>query len=328
VVAPNRSRPRGSALVLFFLLALVSSRAAASPWLPAPGRVYLQLSESFVSTAEGFDHAGHRRPLLTMGDNGLPVPTRLSDGETHLYAEIGLATRLAITAEMTVLSVIAQPRGGHLARKAVGAGDLTAGIRLQLLDEEVTCAIDARLGIPTGSADAQLPLGTGDLRGEMILSFGRVWDHVPIFLVAELGARIRSSGTQRAQAAGRPADVDPLSANPTDARVTLDYASEIVYGLALGYIAKVRERIRLQPRISVDGRHGLSAPQPLPIDPIAPASMRLVRLGAALGVSIDLPQRHRRASGRVDVSVTGGAFVWGEGLPAAGDFGLALAFAR
>jgi hypothetical protein len=250
-----------------------------------------------------------------------------------LYGEVGLAVRLAFVAELRLLGVVATTRPGERAREAIGVGDLDVGVRLQLLDEEVACAVEARLGIPTGNADAAQPLGTGDLRGEFVLSIGRVWERVPVFLVAELGARIRSSGTQRAQAAGRDASmVDPLEPTAAAARVTIDYASELVYRLELGYLWRVRghERLRITPRLSLDGRHGLSAPTPLPIDPVAPASLRLLRLGAALGFSVALLSRERASfsTGEVHVGLGGGAFVWGEGLPAAGEVSLWLGLSR
>jgi hypothetical protein len=193
--------------------------------------------------------------------------------------------------------------------------------------------VDARLGIPTGSSDAAQPLGTGDLRGEFVLSIGRVWERVPVFFVAELGMRIRSSGTQRAQAAGRePSAADPLEPTAAAARVNIDYASELVYRLELGYLWHVRghERLRMTPRLALDGRHGLSAPVSLPIDPVAPASVRLLRLGAALSLGIALMSHGRvvHGSGEVYVGIGGGAFVWGEGLPAAGEASVWLGFSR
>src|SRR5262249_43207229 len=133
-------------------IVLAPARAIAGPWLPAPGKLYLELRESFDTTEQGFDSEGHRRRLQTLSDDGLPVATRLYDAHTKLYGEIGLATRLALIVELDALGVVVTPRAGHSARGAVGLGDLAAGFRLQLLDEEVACAIDARLGIPTGSS--------------------------------------------------------------------------------------------------------------------------------------------------------------------------------
>jgi hypothetical protein len=307
---------------------LVPAAATAGPWLPAPGKLYLELRESFDTTSQGFDSDGNRHRLRTLSDDGLPVATRLYDAHTKIYGEIGLATRLAIVVELDALSVVAMPRAGHSARRAVGLGDLAAGFRLQLLDEEVACAIDARLGIPTGSADDPQPLGTGDLRGEFVLSVGRVFERVPIVVAVELGARLRSSGTQRAQAAGRTATlVDPLDPSSL-AKVRIDYSSELVYGLWIGWLGRIGERVRITPRVTVDGRHGFSAPEALPIDPVAPASMRLLRLGAQIAVAVALRGRRPQPAASVHVGLGGGAFVWGQGLPAAGELSLALGFSR
>jgi hypothetical protein len=306
--------------------------------------MYLELAEQFITTARGFDATGHLRPLQTLRDDGTPVATRLYDASTRLYGEVGLATRLALVTQLTVLRAIATPRAGETARDAAGIGDLLAGFRLQLLDEEVSCALDARLGIPTGAADAPQPLGTGDLRGEVMLSVGRMGERLPIFFVIELGARLRASGTQRAQAAGRAAPgTDPLSPLTPGERVEIDYASEILYGGELGYVVRAGERLRITSRIALDGRHGLTAPASLPIDPVAPSSVRLVRLGASLSIGAVLGRRRPTAGQamtqpmtqpitqpitQIDVRLGGGGFVWGEGIPAAGELSLALGVSR
>lgn len=329
--ASRRARHSIALFVSLVAVCTTSKGALAGPWLPAPGRVYVELREQFSSTAQGFDSNGGRRRLHTLTDDGLPVPTRLYEARSRVYSEIGLATRLALVADLTLLDTISTPRAGRAARAATGVGDLSTGLRVQLLDEEVACSLSVTLGIPTGRSDEAQPLGSGDLRGEVVLSFGKIWERTPVFFAAELGARLRSSGTQRTLAAGL-APVDALGA-PADARSTINYASELLYAVELGYLWSLGERLRLTPRVMLEGRHGLSAPLPLTIDPVAPTSMRFVRIGAALGFGVPLGSRRdarqaEKVKARLEVQVGGGAFVWGQGLPAAGELAIALGLSR
>jgi len=323
--ASKRARIWSAALLALALLCATRTSARAGPWLPEPGRVYIELRELFSTTAQGFAADGHRRSLHTLTDDGASVATRFYEARSRVYAEIGLATRLALVADLVLLDMISMPREGGRARAATGVGDLDAGVRLQLFDEEVACALQVTLGIPTGHADEAQPLGTGDLRGQLVLSFGKIWERTPIFFTAELGARIRSSGTQRSLAAGLP-PTDPLSA-PDTTRSTINYASELLYGLELGYLWRVSERVRITPRLTLDGRHGLTAPVVLAIDPVAPTSVRLLRLGASIGVGRELRSRGK-AVARLELHVGGGAFVWGQGLPAAGEVTVAVGLSR
>lgn len=291
--------------------------------MPAPGHFYLELRQHFATTAQGFDADGGRRRLSTTSSLGVPVAAHLYDAQTALYAELGLATRLALIADFAVLRSVSLTRPDERARSGLGLGDLRAGLRLVLLDEEVSCAIDAKLAIPTARSDGEVPLGPGDLRGEFTLSAGKTWDRIPFVVVVEVGARLRTSGKQRLAA---------TSAFMTPTAIELDYASELTYALGLGYSARVGERLQLSPRISLDGRHGFSAPNDsapaLPfVDPLHPRSVRVLRLGASLGFGISLGGAGRQLR-RIDVQVGGGAFVWGEGLPAAGEATLAVGLVR
>lgn len=323
--ALNRSRAASLALLV---AGLGAAPASASPWLPAPGHFYLELRETFDTTAQGFDAAGTRHTLGVLDENGGVAATRLYDAQTRLYAEVGLATRLAVLARFTMLHAVALPRAGEPSSGAVGVGDLDAGFRLQLLDEEVTCALEATLGIPTGPSGGRQPLGTGDLRGQALLSIGHVGQRRPFYVVLDLGAQLRSSGHQSALASGQLGGLAP-GVPLNGATVTLDYASELVYALELGYIARLGERTRLFSHVSLDGRYGLRAPAVLLIDPISPVSTRFVRLGAGLGLEVTPRRRPRDGVPlRLLIQGGGGAFVWGEGLPAAGDLSLALGLSR
>ncbi len=324
----KRSRAGSAAragLLATLIVALSSADGFASPWLPAPGHFYLELRETFDTTAQGFDASGSRHSLGVLAADGTVVGTRLYDAQTRLYAEVGLATRLAFVARFTLLrDVDLSKRPSEPGSRAIGIGDLDAGFRVQLLDEEVACALEATLGIPTGRADGMQPLGTGDLRGQVLLSIGHSGQRLPFYVVIDLGAQLRSSARQSALAAGSPMPGD-VGASTID----IDYASELVYALELGYVARLGERLRLFSRLTLDGRYGLRAPSTLPIDPIAPASLRFVRVGAGLGLEIaPRPKAASRSPLRVLVQVSGGAFVWGEGLPAAGDVSVALGISR
>jgi hypothetical protein len=323
----NRSRASSATragLLATLILALLSNDGFASPWVPAPGHFYLELRETFDTTAQGFDASGSRRSLGVLAADGTVSGTRLYDAQTRLYAEVGIATRLAFVARFTLLRDVDLTRPAERGSHALGLGDLDAGFRVQLLDEEVACALEATLGIPTGRADGAQPLGSGDLRGQVLLSIGHIGQHLPFYVVIDLGAQLRSSARQSALAAGvsMPGGVGAST-------VSIDYASELVYALELGYVARLGERLRLFSRVTLDGRYGLTAPPVLPIDPIAPESMRFVRVGAGLG--LEIAPRSKAASRsplRMLVQVSGGAFVWGEGLPAAGDVSVALGISR
>ncbi len=298
--------------------------AEAGPWLPAPGHFYLELREQLGTTAQGFDPGGARRALRTLSAQGSAIATRLYDAQTELYAEIGLATRLALITDFVLLRSLTMPIANEAARSALGLGDLQAGLRLLLVDEEVSCALEAKLGIPTGRSDGALPLGPGDLRGEFSLSIGHAWEKLPFFLFAELGARLRSSGTQQLPA---------MNAFTAPTKVSIDYASELSYALQLGYAARLGDRFQLVPRATLDGRHGLSAVTDLPpagplVDPIHPRSVRMLRVGASLSLGVWLRGARPRRLERVDVQLGGGAFVWGQGLPAVGEVSLAIGLVR
>lgn len=257
------------------------------------------------------------------------MPSRLYDAGLHVYGEVGVATRLAVLAGFQLLrglSLAPESPGSGAGTTALGIGDLDAGLRLLLFDEEVTCSLQATLGIPTGRSDASLPLGTGDLRGAFVLSVGRVGARVPLFFSVDLGGNIRGSGRQRAMG---------LVGDGTT--VTIDYASELLYAGELGYLVS-REprgrRVRLSPRVRLDGRYGTRAPTTptaaaLVEAPIAPESVRFVRLSAALGVEIAVgrPSRSTPITSLI-IDLSGGAFVWGEGLPAAGQASLAFGIKR
>jgi len=318
---------RAAACCALFLVGACAARAYAGPWIPRPGHFYLELRGGFATTATGYDPEGNRRQLRTDADDGRAVPTRLYDSHTTLYTEVGLATRLALVADLVMVRSLVMPRPGEQAREALGTGDLRAGLRLLLLDEEVSCALEAKLVVPTGASDGALPLGPGDLRGEAVLSIGHVWDRLPFFIVVELGARLRSSGEQRAPRTG-------LRAAPS---VLVDYASELSYALELGYLAKLGPRFRITPRVSLDGRHGFTsvgaaAPASSDIDPVAPASVRLLRASASLGFGVLMPRRSGSPAAigpmRVEVSLQGGGFLWGQGLPAVGELALAVGLSR
>ena len=311
-------------LALRALLALgvlaCGSVAHAGAWVPDPGHFYLELRGLFITTAQGFDTRGARRTLRADSPLGA-VPARLRDGQAILYGEVGLATRLAVVADLAVLRSVTLARDGTSNLSAVGVGDLHAGLRLVLLDEEVTCAIEARLGIPTGRSDGAVPLGPGDLRGELVLHLGHVWERVPFFVQLALGAELRSSGTQRIDVS-----VVPQGASRT---VSVDYAPALVYAAEVGYLARTTGgRVRFSPVVRIDGQHGTrapsaNAPASADVDPVAPASMRYLRVSAQ--VSAELRPSRRRPDA-VIVSAGGGAFVWGQGLPAAAQVSLALGY--
>ena len=294
--------------------------------MPEPGHFYLELRGLFVTATQGFAPSGDRRRLEARSSvvNGLaggPVNARLLDGAALIYAEVGLATRLALVADFALARSVTVEREGTRDLSSTGIGDLHAGLRLVLLDEEVTCAVEARLGIPTGRSDGAVPLGTGDLRGELSLHLGHVWERVPFFLQVALGAELRGSGTQRVESPGLTSSVHEAS---------VDYASGLVYAAEVGYLARIGARLRLSPVVRVDGLYGTRRPSTeepasLYVDPVAPASLRYVRLSVQLSAEIATAQRER-GRGAVIVSVGGGAFVWGEGLPAAGQ--LALGYKR
>ncbi|MEO6951003.1 MAG: hypothetical protein ABI321_04245 [Polyangia bacterium] len=309
------------------MLATHAGTAHAGAWVPEPGHFYLELRGLFVTATQGFSPDGGRRQLkagssLTLsGAPGGATPARLRDGAALVYGEIGLATRLAVVVDFTLVRSVTVERQDTRALSSVGVGDLHAGLRLVLLDEEVSCAIEAKLGIPTGRSDGEVPLGTGDLRGELTLHLGHVWERVPFFVQVALGAELRGSGTQRVESPSFMSSVHD---------VNVDYASELVYAAEVGYLARIGERVRLSPSIRVDGVYGTrkpttDEPASLEVDPIAPASMRYLRLTAQLAAEI---RPSPKKPGAVVVGLGGGAFVWGQGLPAEGQVTLALGYKR
>lgn len=274
--------------------ALHSSPARAGPWLPGAWHFYLELRESFQLADRRFDASGSLAPVRAVDASGMLVPSSFRDAQTSLYGELGVATRLAALVELVGVRAVWQPLPDGSSRGAVGASALTLGAKLLLFDDQVTAALIGRVIVPLGATDGPVPLDAGDLRADLVLSVGKLFEERPFFVAGELGVRLNSS-----------ADVtDPV----LNKLVTIDYAPEILFAAQAGYTFLVRRRglERAVVMVQLEGRYGTAAPVEDGRGSLTPPSARFIKVGPMLAWA---PLRH------FEIHLGASVFAWGRGLP-------------
>jgi len=290
------------------VLLLVGGAAQAGPWMPGRGHFYLQLRESALAADRRYDAAGKLEPIQLVLDDGTTVATSYRQSLTDLYGEVGLAARLSVLADFQILSAVVQPLAGRPARSAVGLSDLFVGMKLLLFDDEVTAALRAGAFAPIGSPTAAVPLGPGDVRGELSILVGKLFERAGVFVAAELGARLRSSATVG----------DPQHPGLT---VEQAYAHQLVWAAELGWSWRAMRRgaDALIIAVKLEGAHSLAKPVEDSLGLLDAPVISYVKLGPELSWAI--------ARG-VQLTFGGHYFVDGRALPALGEAVLALGYAR
>jgi hypothetical protein len=275
-------------------LLLLSSTARAAPWMPGRWHFWLQLRESVLVADQRWDATGHLQPILAVVD---PSGTKATSGYrwalTDLYGELGFGTRLSLVVDFAALSAIVQPVTGEDARSAVGVSDLYLAGKLLLFDDELTATLLAGVTVPTGALTTAVPLGPGDVRGDLILEVGKIFERPAIFLSADVGFRLRG----------------------------MDYSHQLVYAAQAGWTWRAARRgLRaLTLVVKLEGRYALATPVEDGLGLLTPQSERFTKLGgevvAALGRGVAL-------------TVGGHYFVAGQTMPAFGEAALAISYAR
>lgn len=297
---------RRSVLPLLLSLALSSKVAWAGPWLPGAGHGYVQLRQGWSYTQDRFDADGNRGRVMAVAPDGSVVPSAWQLVETNLYAEAGVLSRLAFTLDWNALRGLWQPLPGQAALHALGVSDLTLGAKLLVFDDVLTLAIVAAVTAPTGSSTARLPLGQGDTRTELAISVGKTFEPQPIFVDASIGFVLRTSAQV----------TDPRDPARAD---LVSYSPEVRYLLRGGYsLRRYRRGLeRLVFSLRLDGRQSTGAPAEDGLGLLTPATSAFLRLGGEIDW---MPQR------RVELSLSGGGFVYGRALPAVNELALGIAF--
>ncbi len=285
---------------------LSSGPALAGPWLPGTGHGYLQLRQGWSYTRDRFDADGNRVRVMAVAPDGSVVPSAWQLAETNFYVEAGVLSRLAFTLDWNALRGLWQPLPGQAAIHALGVSDLTLGAKLLVFDDVLALAIVAAVTAPTGSSTARLPLGQGDTRTELGISIGKTFEPVPLFVDASLSFVLRTSAQV----------TDPRDPSRT---LLVSYSPEVRYVLRGGYALRRRRRglERLVFSLRLDGRQSTGAPTEDGLGLLTPAASALLRLGGEIAW---VPQRH------LELSLSGGGFVYGRALPAVNELALGLAF--
>jgi hypothetical protein len=275
------------------LALLVALPAQAAPWVPGRWHFWTQLRESALIADQRYDAGGQLRPIVAALPGGATVKSSYRWALTDLYAELGLGARLSLLVDFAALSAIVQPVGGEPDRRAVGVSDLYLGGKVLLFDDEVTASLQAAVAVPTGALTAAVPLGSGDVRGDLILLVGKIFDRPAIFVSAEVGLRLRG----------------------------MDYSHQLLYAAQVGWTWRAGRRgLRaLTVAARLEGRYALATPVEDGLGILTPRSERFTKLGADLVFLL----------GRgVALGVGGHGFVAAQSMPAFGEAAVSVSYAR
>ena len=284
-------------------------RVEAGPWVPGRWHFYLQLRQSVMIADRRYDADGHLQGIQVVVDD---ARTRVASGYrqalTSLYFELGLGTRLSVAVDLMLLDFVAQPLAGRAARTALGVSDLRFLGKLLLFDDELTAAILLGLVAPTGSATSAVPLGPGDVRADLSVLIGKLFERPRIHVAAELGVAFRSSATI----------ADPAQPG---ARTSRQYSHALRYGVTLGHTWAIGRRGADAFAISakLEGAYAFARPVEDGLGLLVAEAASYTKLGPELVWS---PTRHWQ------LSLGGSYFVAGRTIPAMGELALGLAFLR
>jgi hypothetical protein len=297
-------RPRLVALTLL----LVAAPATAGPWLPGRWHFYLQLRESVLAADQRYDSTGALRPIALADATGATQPSSYRELLTDLYGELGLAQRLSVLVDFRALEAIWQPIAGAAARRAIGPSDLYLAGKLLLFDDELSAALQVGVGVPAGSATADVPLGQGDLRTDFLLLVGKLFEHPEVFVSVEAGVRLR----------GAAVVADPHAPGMT---TSVEYSHEIRGAAQAGYTVRPDRRgLRaLVFALKLEGAYALQTPVEDGLGTLVAPAASYLKLGA------EITWRPRAG---IDLTLGGHYFVAGRSVPAFAEAALALGFGR
>jgi hypothetical protein len=196
-IARAERRFAWSLAALVACAALAPSRAAASPWTPAPGHGYAKL---WMKWLPGFGYHDGRGETTEYG--------AYHEVFLSAFGDVGLAPGLALSlhAPLVQTFVLGDPRpGGEGTRAFVGPGDPTLSLRWRFLARgRFVAAVDAGLRVPLATARPQatvyaatdgqpaigtLQIGSGVFAVPLGLSAGYGWDRLYLAASAQYVAR-------------------------------------------------------------------------------------------------------------------------------------------
>ncbi len=166
----------------------LSSTAFAGAWTQEQKGYYFKIAANSLKSSSDLDSLGVELDKPGMGE--------LKDFNLTAYVEYGLLQRLTLVAIVPYKRLEDQRRISSIiaTEKVWGFGDLEARLRWKLRDQPLVASVAAGLKVPLGYAvdeDTRVPLGTGEVDGDIRLLLGRSLHPVPGYLSGEIGYRIR-----------------------------------------------------------------------------------------------------------------------------------------
>ena len=172
------------------LLSPGESRGGA--WTQSERGYYLKLSGLSFTTTDELDANGDSAPR--------PGDGELTDRGVSAYLEYGLTDRLTLVASLPYKRVEdTRFIGGRLTgvaavERSTGFGDLETRLRWSLRTSPLVLSVAAGGKIPAGygvTTATRVPLGTGEVDGDVRLLAGRSFHPLPLYTTGELGWRRR-----------------------------------------------------------------------------------------------------------------------------------------
>lgn len=302
-------RPVASLLVVACALVALPRRAEAGPWMPGRYHFYLQLRESFAFADDRYDARGDRQPIrLALDASGATAPSGYREWLSDLFAEVGLAARLSLLVDFRFFAAQSQPVSGRPDPSSVGPSDLWLAAKLLLFDDELTSAFEFALTVPTGDATTSVPLGQGDVRADLLLLLGKLFEKPDLFFSVEAGLRLRGSATV----------ADPHAPGQT---TVVQYSHELRMAAQGGYrLAPVRRGLdSILFAVKLEGAYAFQAPVEDNLGILVSETASYFKLG---------PEITWSPTSYLHVVVGGHYFVAGRSTPAFAEIAAALAVSR
>ena len=179
-------------ILLFIAVAAVCpglvAAALAGAWTQEQKGCYVKVGVYSMASQHEFNAIGERV--------GKPGSGKLTDVNLSAYGEYGLSGRLTLVASAPYkrLSDVRTFAAGVGEERVSGLGDLELRLRWKVRERPVVVAMAAGGKIPLGydaGEGTRVPLGTGELDGDIRLLLGRSLYPVPGYLSGELGYRVR-----------------------------------------------------------------------------------------------------------------------------------------
>ena len=166
---------------------LVTS-AFAGAWTQTDKGYYLKLAALSLSSRSDLDSLGVEVDKPGMGE--------LKDRNLTAYVEYGLSERLTLVATLPYKRLEDERAISDLIaiQRTWGLGDLETRVRWKLRDTALVASLAVGARIPLGyevDTETRVPLGTGEMDGDVRILLGRSLYPFPGYLTGEIGFRAR-----------------------------------------------------------------------------------------------------------------------------------------